>query len=58
MDTARPASIWIRKHFIESKSVVDSFKEYFTEIIETCGEIIVLGRYKRRGRLVENSCTQ
>jgi len=35
MDIARPASIWIRKYFIESESVVVSSKGYFTEILET-----------------------
>jgi hypothetical protein len=35
LDMARPASVWIRKYFIESEDVVVSSKEYFKEIIET-----------------------
>jgi hypothetical protein len=35
MNMARPASVWIRKYFIESRDVVVSSREYFIEILET-----------------------
>ena len=35
MDIARPASIWIRKYFIESDEVIVSSPDYFKETLET-----------------------
>jgi hypothetical protein len=35
MDIARPASVWIRKYFMESDQVVVSSPDYFKEILET-----------------------